>query len=232
VPIFDRAPARRSAGGPSDAGELFIKVLLANDPAGQALAVDIFRAIKQAHKTWQSAAMLTGVQVMSITAVGGTLIGPPLAPLIIAIRPGTNDFERKLVQAIASVVGNSWIAFCATVRAPGLPWYPSFAAVPSPVAPPMPNVPTPFIALTHVPGLLAPGIMKPQIMAQLRNDKAAEGIVDSVLSAFQQFISAWTATTMVTNVLGTGPVPSFAPPFVPVGPVVGGTANMIPGGLL
>ena len=232
MPIFDRAPAPRSAGGPPDAGELFIKVLLANDPAGQALAVDIFRAIKQAHKTWQSAAMLTGVQVMSITAVGGTLIGPPLAPLIIAIRPGTNDFERKLVQAIATVVGNSWIAFCATVRAPGLPWYPSFAAVPSPVAPPMPNVPTPFNTLTHVPGLLAPGIMKPPIMAQLRNDKAAEGIVDSVLSAFQQFISAWTATTMVTNVLGTGPVPSFAPPFVPVGPVVGGTANMIPGGLL
>jgi hypothetical protein len=37
---------------------------------------------------------------------------------------------------------------------------------------------------------------------------------------------------MVTNVLGTGPVPTFAPPYVPVGPVVGGIANMPPGGLI
>jgi hypothetical protein len=37
---------------------------------------------------------------------------------------------------------------------------------------------------------------------------------------------------MVTNVLGTGPVPTFAPPYVPVGPVVGGVANMTPGGFV
>ena len=35
---------------------------------------------------------------------------------------------------------------------------------------------------------------------------------------------------MVTNVLGTGPVPTFAPPYVPVGPVVGGVGTMMPGG--
>jgi hypothetical protein len=37
---------------------------------------------------------------------------------------------------------------------------------------------------------------------------------------------------MVTNVLGTGPVPTFAPPYVPVGPVVGGVGNMTPGGFI
>ena len=36
---------------------------------------------------------------------------------------------------------------------------------------------------------------------------------------------AWTAflaSTMILLVLGSGPVPTFAPPYVPVGPVVGG----------
>ena len=36
---------------------------------------------------------------------------------------------------------------------------------------------------------------------------------------------------MVTNVIGTGPVPTFAPPYVPGGPVVGGVGSMPPGGL-
>ncbi len=39
-------------------------------------------------------------------------------------------------------------------------------------------------------------------------------------------------TALVTNVQGTGPVPSFAPPYIPVGPVVGGLANSPPGFLL
>ena len=42
---------------------------------------------------------------------------------------------------------------------------------------------------------------------------------------FQQF----KATTLVSNVLGTGPIPTFAPPIVPVGPVVGGVATGAPG---
>jgi len=38
--------------------------------------------------------------------------------------------------------------------------------------------------------------------------------------------------TMVKGVLGSGPVPTFAPPYVPVGPVLGGTAISPPGALL
>ena len=218
--------------GALDPFELQIKVTMLNDPAGQTIAIEIFRAIKQAHRSWQSMATLIGVNVMAVTANGGMLVGPPLAPLIIANRPGNTPFERKLIQAIGSVVGAGWIAFSATVKAAGLPWYPAFAAFPGPVAPPMPNVPTPFAALTSVPGLISASLLKPQVMAQLAPDQSAGQIVDMVLRAFEQFIAVWKTTTMVTNVLGTGPVPSFAPPYVPVGPVVGGTANMVPGGLI
>jgi hypothetical protein len=38
--------------------------------------------------------------------------------------------------------------------------------------------------------------------------------------------------SQVKGVIGTGPVPTFAPPYVPVGAVVGGTAISPPGALL
>lgn len=40
---------------------------------------------------------------------------------------------------------------------------------------------------------------------------------------------AWLGAQMVTGVLGHGPVPSFAPPHSPVGPVMGGEAMPNPG---
>ena len=227
-PVAPAAPAKAPAV--PDAAEFHIKVLMPNDIEGQTLAISIFRAIKQAHRAWQSSATLIGVTVTSVTASGGMIVGPPLTPLIIAALPGKNASEQKLVKAVATVVGNTWFLFTTTVRVPGLPWYPTFAAVPSPVAPPTPNVPVPFAALTQVAGLISVGVMKPQVMAQLAPDKSAEKVVDAALRAFEQFILLWRTMTLVTNVLGTGPVPSFAPPFVPMGPVVGGVGNMTPGG--
>jgi len=55
-------------------------------------------------------------------------------------------------------------------------------------------------------------------------------IFESVADAFEKSYNVWKGTTMVTNILGTGPVPTFAPPYVPVGPVVGGVGTMTPGG--
>ena len=55
---------------------------------------------------------------------------------------------------------------------------------------------------------------------------------EKVADAFEKCFQIWQASTMVTNVLGTGPVPSFAPPYVPVGPVVMGTGTMTPGGFV
>ena len=38
--------------------------------------------------------------------------------------------------------------------------------------------------------------------------------------------------TQVSLVMGMGPIPSFAPPYVPVGPVVGGSTLPTPGHFL
>lgn len=69
-------------------------------------------------------------------------------------------------------------------------------------------------------------VLEPNASAEHRN------VYESIAEAFEQAVQTWSVTSMVTNVLGTGPVPTFAPPYVPVGPVVGGVGNMTPGGFI
>ena len=57
-------------------------------------------------------------------------------------------------------------------------------------------------------------------------------VCNAIGSALQHTFQTWLATTQVTNIMGTGPVPTFAPPYSPVGPVIGGVGTMIPGGLV
>lgn len=189
-------------------------------------------AICSAWSTWQSAATMTGIIVAGPTASLGQIIGPPWTPLILAQAPKTTPNLTKYSNVIANVIGTAWLSFTATVKVPGLPWYPAFAAVPSPVAPPTPNVPVPFAALTQVPASIMPMTMKSQMQGMLGDPTApfhAE-LFEAICDAFDKCYQTWKVSTMVTNVLGTGPVPTFAPPYVPVGPVVGGTAMMTPGG--
>jgi hypothetical protein len=126
------------------------------------------------------------------------------------------------------------LSFTATVKIPGLPFYPAYAAVPSPMAPPVPNTPVPFAALTQVPTSISTSVMKPQMISQLGDPQAPlhKELFESICDAFEKSYNLWKVSTQVTNVLPTlAPVPTFAPPYVPVGPVVGGVATMLPGGL-
>jgi len=189
-------------------------------------------AICSAWSQWQSLATMTGVIVTTITASVGLVAGPPWMPLILASAPKASPMEMKYANVIATVLGTAWLQYTATIKVPGLPWYPAFAAVPSPVAPPTPNVPCPVIALTQVPP--QPALMKQQMVGQLADPQApfhAE-LFEAIIDGFDKCFKIWQASTMVTNVFGTGPVPTFAPPYVPVGPVIGGVGNMLPGGFV
>jgi hypothetical protein len=177
-------------------------------------------AVGEAFATWQTQAMLVGVVVAGPTASGGVVIGQPLEPLILANGPRNNEDEQRATQTVASVTGEAMLRWSASVHAPGLPWYPSFAALPTPMAPPTPNVPTPLIAMiSDVSAFQALG-------ARGGGHPAATAVLDALGFAFPM----WQGATVVTNVLATGPVPTYAPPYVPVGPVVGGIGMMTPGG--
>ncbi|HET9622637.1 MAG TPA: hypothetical protein VFP84_14795 [Kofleriaceae bacterium] len=190
-------------------------------------------AICSAWGKWQMGASIAGVVVAGPTATGGQLLGPPLTPLILAEAPKSTPQEAKYSNVIAQVIGTGWLTFTATVKVPGLPLYPLFATMASPVAPPTPNTPVPFAALTQLPISISCQTMKMQMIAQLADPTAPfhKELFESICDAFEKSYNAWKVSTQVTKMLGTGPVPTFAPPLVPAGPVVGGVANMPPGGL-
>jgi hypothetical protein len=192
----------------------------------------ICSAICSAWSTWQSAATMVGVVIMGPTASVGQIVGPPWTPLILASGPKETPMLLKYTTVVANVIGTAWLSFTATVKVAGMPWYPAFAAMPSPVAPPTPNIPCPFAALTQVPVSISANVLKMQMIGMLGDPTAPfhKELFEAIADAFEKSYNLWKVTTMVTNVLGTGPVPTFAPPFVPVGPVVGGVGTMVPGG--
>ena len=189
-------------------------------------------AICSAWSQWQTAATMVGVMITGPVASVGQIVGIPWQPLILASAPMSTPMELKYSNVIANVIGTAWLSFTASVKIPGMPWYPAFAAVPSPVAPPMPNIPCPFAALTQVPVSISTDVLKGQMIGQLADPNAPfmSQLFESISNAFEQCYDIWKISTMVTNILGTGPVPTFAPPYVPVGPVVGGVGAMTPGG--
>ena len=194
----------------------------------------ITSAICSAWSQWQTAASLVGVIVNGPVASGGSVVGPPMLPFIMASAPMASPQELKYTNVIAQVISTAWLQFTATIKVTAMPWYPAFAMFPGPVAPPMPNIPCPVAALMQVDASIQPMVLKSQMVGQLGDPQAPlhPEIFESVADAFNQCYLLWKVSTMVTNVLGTGPVPTFAPPYVPVGPVVGGVGNMTPGGFV
>ncbi|MBL8472568.1 MAG: hypothetical protein KF778_10875 [Rhodocyclaceae bacterium] len=191
------------------------------------------RAVGYALSQWQQQSVLTGVQIMANMALGGTMRGPSVEPFIRAQAPAGNwDVHTR---AIAAGLAGQLHLFQQCLRVPGLPWYPAFIAFPGPMAPPMPNVPCSLMALAgQAMAQLSEHAVKAAIITKLPQPRptAGEELAGAVAAGFEKAAVPWVGTVTVKNVMGTGPVPTFAPPYVPVGPVVGGTGTMLPGGLL
>lgn len=79
--------------------------------------------------------------------------------------------------------------------------------------------------------MLSGSTLKATMEANLGDPQAlhASDIFDAVSKAFETVFLTFKSSTMMQNVLGTGPVPTFAPPFVPIGPVLAGVGNGPPG---
>ena len=191
-------------------------------------------AICGAWSQWQSAATMVGVMIAGPTASLGQVVGIPWQPLILAQGAMSSPMEMKYTNVIAGVISNAWMMYTASIKVPGLPWYPAFAACPSPVAPPMPNTPAPLMMLTQVDAPLQTNALKGMMVAQLADPLAPFNaqLFEAISDGFNQCFTIWKASTQIMNVIGTGPVPTFAPPYVPVGPVVGGVGTMAPGGFV
>jgi hypothetical protein len=189
-------------------------------------------AICDAWGKWQNLATMAGVMVNAITASLGQVVGPPWTPFIMLQAPKTKPMQMKYWAAVANVLGPAWLSYTATIKIPGLPLYPLFALCPSPVAPPTMNVPVPIASLTQVKVSLTPALLKQQMVAALADPRAPyqNELFESICDAFDKMFTAWQVSTMLTNMVATGPVPSMALPIPVPGPVTGGVATMPPGG--
>jgi len=192
-------------------------------------------AICDAIDKWMKMTMITSALINGPVGVvlPGSFVGPPLMPLILATAPKSTPQEMKYSNAVSSALGILWQAWQTGLM--GTLMYPAFAAFPGPVAPPMPNIPLPLIAFSS-PGEsgLSPGTLKITMDGNLADPKAqhASDLFDAIAKAFNTVFQVFKASTMVQNVLGMGPIPTFVPPFVPVGPVVMGTVIPTPGVLV
>jgi hypothetical protein len=173
---------------------------------------------------WQTLAMFTNVIVQGPMAIMGQIQAPPLSPFVLAFTGSATGPEAEAAQAVAGALDDGMRQWQAQPKFPGLPLYPSFAAMPVPHTAPTPNIPVPVAAL--VGGAVPP----PMSAAGRAADPGAAAIAEAVLGAITGgAFQMWASTTMVVNLLGHGPVPTYAPPYVPVGPVVGGTVLPMPG---
>jgi hypothetical protein len=189
-------------------------------------------AICDAIDKWMKMTMFTTVIINGPVGnlLPGGVQGPPLGPLILATAPKSTPQEMKYSNAIANALGMLWQPWHMGLM--GMLSYPPFAAFPGPMAPPTPNIPVPLITFSS-PGEsgLSPSTLKSTMEGNLGDPKAlhASDLFDAISKAFNTVFQTFKASTIVQNVLGMGPIPTFAPPFVPVGPVVMGSVIPTPG---
>ncbi len=201
-------------------------------------------AVVFAHNMWRLQAKFQDLKIMAVCAIGkpGCLQGPALESLI-KMAPGCAAFEgnkAKYRDAVAAGVSQCFQKWQDKVMVPGLPWYPAFAAFPGPTAPPMPNVPVPLIACPSAkvleigsPGPMSKAMGKAMDGGLKRKDpdKHHEALFESIASVLALAFAQWLVAQQVIGCLGMGPIPTFAPPVVPVGPVVNGSNIPTPGHL-
>jgi hypothetical protein len=190
---------------------------------------------------WKATARFQGITITGPMAMGGPgcLVGTSLSVFILSqpqIASLTGD-DRLVAIAAAQGVGDVFKHWQSSVTVPGLPWYPSFAMFPAPAAPPTPNIPTPLIMLPSAGkgALTSPAALQAAMASQLGPDVKARDTSGKhtqtlavIAAQLGGFFAGWLGSQMVANVLGRGPVPMFAPPLIPAGPVQGG--SILPSG--
>ncbi len=183
---------------------------------------------------WTLQAHFQNVQIQAVSAIcpvsclNGPDIGPHIKSQLIS-----NNVPAGIADIFATSIAGAWKEWQDSVNILGLPWYPSFAAYPGPRAPPTPNVPMPLIALSaRQTDIKSSELLAARIFRQFRGTQITPEARDAINSFSKQFSSSfsiWLSSSMVQNVMGQGPVPAFAPPYVPVGSVVAGTVIPTPG---
>lgn len=194
--------------------------------------------IKSAVDLWRVKAQFQNISINAAVANGspGCLFGPSIeADIKMLSYPAATGFRKKWRDAVAKGVAECWKEWADNVTVPGLPFYPVFVAFPGPMAPPMPNVPFPLISCTSS-GMskMTPTMLKQAMVDNFdvdEQDGQFTAVANAIGTALSAAFMSWLPSQSITNVMGTGPIPTFAPPVAPAGPVVMGSVVPMPGNL-
>lgn len=215
----------------------------------QTLIYAMCDALQYAFNIWKTTLTFSNLKVNAVVAVGSKGCLKDNAPMpfdkLVMTFPGygqlmTKEKFPKWRDAVGKGVAKCLKDWVDGITMPGLPLYPAFAAFPGPMAPPMPSIPMPLIMCpsTGMNKVTTPDELKKAMLNELDSkikqdtaDKVHETVMESIATAFSLAFVIWMASTQIMNIMGTGQIPTFAPPFVPVGPVVNGQNLPIPGHL-
>jgi hypothetical protein len=175
------------------------------------LTAGLAAATNGALASWQSTAHMEGVQIAGAIALGGQINGPSLSALIVN-SIGRSDPVGVEVAFRISLAFEIWQQ---SVRIPNLLLFPPFAFFPGPTAPPMTGIPVRLTQLTGTDGALQ------RLGPGPTDDPVTAAVLRTVGPLVFGLFDAWRSARMVTNLIGFGPVPTFAPPASPGGPVLG-----------
>lgn len=158
------------------------------------------------------------------TVLPNGVTGPLLKPFILAKGPRKTEMEIEYSNAIAEALSNAWSQWQSGLS--GVLSYPAFAAAPMPMAPPTPNVPVPLITFASSgENMLSPTVLSRAMSAAMTKDgQHAQALFDALSNSFYTHFQTFKSSTMVTRVIGTGPVS-----VPPSGPVTGGSVVPTPG---
>jgi hypothetical protein len=179
---------------------------------------------------------------------GGWVRGPN-AELTPGSLKSSVDVEQRMVhalavgrvpaavaQALARELGGAWREWADGFRLSLAGAYPTLAAVPGPVAPPTPAAGAYPVSRGTSAGeyRLSAATLSPRLVSALqghagRDIPGLNNAIKDLTSWVEASFRDWQLTAQIVGVMGKGPIPSFAPPYVPVGPVVMGDNISGPG---
>ena len=189
-------------------------------------------AFREGVNEWIGKARIRGGQVMGPTAnlTPGSLVSDGNIESKIMQKLIGSQVPSEIARALAKELAAAWNGWAAGFQMQILSAYPTFAAFPGPVAPPTPAATGP-VPLSNGSSAGEAGLQSSILVYKLGSavklhagkasgppDQALKNLANWVESSFAE----WKSLARLGGLMGKGSVPTFAPPYVPVGPVVMG----------
>ncbi len=200
------------------------------DPDTRKFMQNVLEAVSKALEAWKGSPLVKNgtLNGMQGTIPPGGLSGGPGAELIksiVATVAGEDYPSRKgeydaLCDGFAKAFGDYLAGYTAALKCPPA------AVVSGPALTGAQTVPLPFASGTSSSSVTAKSILDAAASSGgAGGGSGTKSRMELTAEALGAAMTIFAASNMITSVMCSGPVPTYAPPNVPVGPVVGGTMS-------